>query len=1113
MVGFEGGDAEENVAAEPGSSSTTREGPGPKKSMKASRVTLSQQQHEEDGEGDEDARGPSGPKKSVFGEAAMVDLSNQELNVNAFDEIRFEAQTVAAIRQSWNLFVQLQGSQEAAGEAIFSTIFDAAPSMEKMFNVARSLQALRFMNAIQGFLLALEEPSRLKLSVEQVGFGHLNFDITVPRVMVFRDAIIDLLNIELGDKLSEEGVLGWVQLLNYVGGAIVFCKSNYSERIQILLETWDKVREKTEEEEALALEAKDQEPVAIEVQEMTGRKRGQEGKEVAAASTTSTGKRRGVENVPTTYLGMFLFNAAVMGIDDRPWIDEVLACWEALVKNVASPARMQEEADVLALRINKIKANQGIVYNEYKSCMLSSLRSLLPKEWSNKHEIAWVWVWETVERLLKQSEIMKRGTILERALARLYDGIEEDEMYELRQEIYDTYFTSTPAGEDHFKQNNAYLHLIVEKVLNLCLEFYKDPVKVVDDVSSMGLRHVGYGIPTDLFSPYVTAVLQVFDNKEFEKASLDALKCSLTLLSKMMVRTIVEGSTLVMKAINNNSDKMLNKAIAVAPRAERAKWMLLVQVGTQSISPLEWAIKSGQHLAARAMLQDLLVIRADRDRYYFAKDELFARHDDLVGLLIGNAPDLLPVLLDGLIWRSTLNENGLRRVNYYIKHLLVNQAGERHDTFELIGATLDPKLVCHSTLIVIADIVWSRAVYGTFLMGKIWLFFTLMVFVCSQSIREIGELPEAVFGCRVFVYFLSMSQLIYTHVKKFIVSFQSGDVGPFGCLTLPNYLRDWREACSLALAAGLFIMFSMEPILQCWAENEGVMFNAQCSRSDGLRFSYSLMSCLSMILYYLLLMDLTVFSNRVSAYVLLIAQLASELGLFLLALAALLVTAASGFSCLEQDLERFKTIFSSAATLLDMFFRMLTPSVYEEMRTEPVVTLGCYAFLVCASVYLLNLLVAQLTCSYKSIFADMVGYARLGRIRIINDTMPKVSKKKWNRCIESLLLDEKLAFTEGDFGPSGGVQVLEPANLNPTATITIRRFGGTTSPAVQWPEEETAGDDEGDRIERLSTFISKTMATVAAAEKKRRKAKGGSFGSGMVDSHDTSGGASEGSDA
>ena len=41
-------------------------------------------------------------------------------------------------------------------------------------------------------------------------------------------------------------------------------------------------------------------------------------------------------------------------------------------------------------------------------------------------------------------------------------------------------------------------------------------------------------------------------------------------------------------------------------------------MGAQSISPFYWSIRSGNLNSAKAILQDLLTIRADRDVYYYA---------------------------------------------------------------------------------------------------------------------------------------------------------------------------------------------------------------------------------------------------------------------------------------------------------------------------------------------------------------------------------------------------------------------------------------------------------------------------------------------------------------
>merc|ERR1712151_516781 len=76
------------------------------------------------------------------------------------------------------------------------------------------------------------------MGVETLGFGHLNLDVTVPRVVIFRDAILDLFEVELGDIFTSNARSGWKALLNYVGGAIIFVKTHYADRLRIISFTW-----------------------------------------------------------------------------------------------------------------------------------------------------------------------------------------------------------------------------------------------------------------------------------------------------------------------------------------------------------------------------------------------------------------------------------------------------------------------------------------------------------------------------------------------------------------------------------------------------------------------------------------------------------------------------------------------------------------------------------------------------------------------------------------------------------------------------------------------------------------------------------------------------------
>ena len=71
-----------------------------------------------------------------------------------------------------------------------------------------------------------------------------------------------------------------------------------------------------------------------------------------------------------------------------------------------------------------------------------------------------------------------------------------------------------------------------------------------------------------------------------EENAEDGFRWYPTLISKVLARTILEGSTMVMKAINTNQEKALIETISVSPRVKRAVELLNITVGTQSIDPL-----------------------------------------------------------------------------------------------------------------------------------------------------------------------------------------------------------------------------------------------------------------------------------------------------------------------------------------------------------------------------------------------------------------------------------------------------------------------------------------------------------------------------------------------
>eukprot|EP00933_Yihiella_yeosuensis_P030274 TRINITY_DN2393_c0_g1_i2.p1 TRINITY_DN2393_c0_g1~~TRINITY_DN2393_c0_g1_i2.p1 ORF type:complete len:1119 (-),score=311.99 TRINITY_DN2393_c0_g1_i2:283-3639(-) len=1062
--------------------------------------------------------------EAVEEEAAVVDTTAiTEVRDKVFEEIRLPAEVVAQTQQCWNDFLNSASSREAAGEAIYAALFDSAPSLQSLFKTPRAVMAMRFMGGLNTIINDMSKPSALKITVETLGFQHLDLEVTVPRVVIFRDAIVDLLTMEMGARLTSQAASGFISILNYVGGAYIYIRREYAGRLKLIASSWrtanNKAAEFGDEEEAAA--AAEGEGEAAEGAEGGDAKAAEAEKEAEMAAGSGKEKNANARasgeagnntksnnlQVPTDFNGMFMFNGAVMGFGGSTWMPEILEKFDAIVTNVANSYRLQEECDTLSLSLAKYTGTINLP--EFKAVMLASLRSLVPKDWDGAHEVAWTWLWENVERMLKS--LMGRPALMEKALERLIMSLTEDNLNYLRREVYQRFFALAPAGQDYFKQSTTRLYWIADRVVEMTIEMYRDPKKMVEDISALGLRHVGYAIPTEFFAPFVSGAVEVVRALGAPADAEDAFRWSLSLVSRILVRTITEGSTIVMKAINTNSEKQLRKAVACAPRGKRALWVLNITVGTQSISPLYWSIESGSLQSAKAMIEDLLTIRADRDNYYYGCTHMFERHPDIIQRLSADAADLLPVLLDGLIWRSRVATHGQRRVNYYVKHLMVDGEGSFNQALEWLVAAGDPKIVCHPVVVLFSDLIWSKIASWYFLAGKCWFLFTLTVFIIGQSVlAHLNQGNESegerigMFICRVFIYLGSMGLMIRHLVAELFTAIKGKNFFYVGRLPVPAFLQDWREQTSLVLSVTLLFMLTQEPIFWCAAHTEpqpgeepfggSGLFTQNCPEATSHKEAYSTASMLAMLFYWFLMVDLTIFSNQVSAYTLACGRVLSEVGLFLGALVFLVTSFASAISCLNQKNKDFAGIPRGALSLFEMALGMFPSNHFETLQEDAVVLTCVSCYIILVVIFLMNLLIAQLNGAYAAVYIDMIGFARLNRGKCICEMIAGASAKRWNKFIAGLGLDDRLEFNEGDVGIAGGIQVLEPANANPTTVDAVKRAGGSTSPSAQWPEEGEGDDDENkfDRIEKLVIRAAKSRDEGKAS--KRGKSGGSSAG-------------------
>jgi len=618
----------------------------------------------------------------------------------------------------------------------------------------------------------------------------------------------------------------------------------------------------------------------------------------------------------------------------------------------------------------------------------------------------------------------------------------------------------------------------------------------------------------------------------------EAFRWSLSLISQILVRTINEGSTVVMQAINRNSVSQLKRAIAKEPRGRRFQSLLDVHVGEQHISPLEWAIESGSLRVAEAILRDLLTIRADRAKYYYGVDELFGRHPDIVKKISEEAMTLLMTLLDGLVWRSHRTserpEGTMRRCNYFLKHVLVAKDGGFSDSLQWISAAGDPAFVSHPVISKILDMLWGGVVYRSFIISRMWNMVGLIVFLMSQEVLErhfeqSAQVRYMVLAGRIYTYIIGMGRLITYHLgriwtwcrdtmRRIIQEIDTDGNGSIDREEMVEALRRFKDTVgaeirkalrvlrdddgaggqdearkaiankekntyniiSFALMLVLALMLPHEPLIWCLDSPDWP--TTQCPDADKIRHQYSVLAMMAMAVHWFILIDLAVFNTQISAFLLVIGQVTGEVKQFLMAICFLLLMFGSAISIMCRNCPTEGGNYDDMPNAIVTLFA-ITVSLYQgdfrQIDESPVLLLSVFTFLTVSVILLLNLLIAQINRSYEYIYKDMLGFARLNRASLIVDAMKAEQKKpKWHKYVASLKLDERVEFDEGDLGLAGCIQILEEAKLHRQLTESIHRYGGTSSPLEPWPEDksELQLESNEERLDRLDAMIQKALA-------------------------------------
>lgn len=201
--------------------------------------------------------------------------------------------------------------------------------------------------------------------------------------------------------------------------------------------------------------------------------------------------------------------------------------------------------------------------------MLSSVRALLPETWDSKHEEAWIAAWACVSKQLEAT--LDLPGKYARPAAQYVNSLSQEQKQKLGMRVFTRLFKEQPGAEDSFKQSNARLAYIVIRGLDMAVQTYQEPARMYDEITALGLRHIMFQAKTRFFQHFVSAVVAELQLICKDDLVIDALNWILCVIGSVMVRTIDEGATPLLKAVVRNDPIAVKKALAAAPRAERAQ--------------------------------------------------------------------------------------------------------------------------------------------------------------------------------------------------------------------------------------------------------------------------------------------------------------------------------------------------------------------------------------------------------------------------------------------------------------------------------------------------------------------------------------------------------------
>jgi len=275
-------------------------------------------------------------------------------------------------------------------------------------------------------------------------------------------------------------------------------------------------------------------------------------------------------DIPRTFDEMVRLNAGMIGANLQ-YINIMLDSFGGLVADVCKRGHLQEQTDIVCMRLAK-EVKGSIKVNEFKICLLASMRALIPGMWNVKLEKAWVWLWVSIEVHLRESLPFpnKYGKIV----AKFVEGLEDNVRSDIGMCVWKRVFVEDPSAENFFRQSNQRLIYIVTMAIKYSVEFYGDPEKTKMAIEALALKHIMYQVQPRMFMLFVTCYDEEIKARTDDKLVQSGMHWSISIIASIMARVVEDGANPILTAALANDVKTLKMELGKVARGDRANSML-----------------------------------------------------------------------------------------------------------------------------------------------------------------------------------------------------------------------------------------------------------------------------------------------------------------------------------------------------------------------------------------------------------------------------------------------------------------------------------------------------------------------------------------------------------